>query len=155
MSEEIVYSNLTVKTSCPDGYYTVNGRCCTTPNCSGYGIGVNPRSGSSECCEPLPPSFKIISPELARYFNFSCSDMSWKPAYCDYVTIAYPTIEECNQKLSEAQTWFATNGNCSDRDVSGCIPLTGGFPLDDGLNPPPMPTQEEIDLYYCPPPSGP
>jgi hypothetical protein len=51
MSEEIVYSNLTSKSSCPVGYYTVNiggtDRCCLTPDCSGYGFGVNPRSGGS------------------------------------------------------------------------------------------------------------
>lgn len=156
MSEEIVYSNLTSKSSCPVGYYTVNisgsDRCCLTPDCSGYGFGVNPRSGGSECCEMLPPNIEVQN--SSTNFSFSCTSMNWEPTYCDYVTIAYPTIEECSQKLSEAQTWISTNAWCGDHDVSGCVSLTGGYLLN-GLNPPEMPTQEEIDTIYCPPPSGP
>jgi hypothetical protein len=154
MSEEIVYSNLTSKSSCPDGYYTVNiggtDTCCSTPDCTGYGFGVNPKSGGIECCEPLPP-FIEVRLGGRQGFSFSCATMNWVPNYCDYLTIAYPTIEECYQKRSEAETWIYSNPGCPNHDIYNCGGVTGGFPLDDGISPPEMPTQEDIDLYYCPP----
>ena len=143
---------------CPADYYPVGERCCSTQDCRGFMFMVNVDAqtpgGYQGCSEQLPPGLKIMNGNQTG-FTFSCEpQFHWLPGYAQYASEAYPTIQDCNQKLTEVQAWFATNppNLCQDRIFYGCTDEwsgPGGYLLDDGIVLPATPPAEQLAVW-CP-----